>query len=129
MSANTPAMTDARAARFVAPILFPLDLLLLVCLGGFTAMASLLLSEPARFPAQLSSLLVLLPIIYVAADLAENCLYAHMLLQPSASAVTEGMVAIARCFTAVKLVAGATALLQAALLLLAWLYFHFLVRT
>jgi hypothetical protein len=93
------------------PLLFPIDLLLLVSLGAFTAMASLLLGAPARFSENLMPLLVILPVVYMACDLAENCLLTRIFLL-SQSAVSQGMVNAALLATRLKLFIGGAAILQ-----------------
>jgi hypothetical protein len=112
MGGNTKDTVDAHAAHFVSPILFPIDLFLLVSFAGFTAMVSLILSGPAQFPAQWIMLLPVIPLVYLACDLTENCLFARMLMLPSATAITDGMVWVARVATALKLLFGGLALVQ-----------------
>ena len=125
MRGNSPTKIDPRAARFIAPILFPIDLLLLACLGGFGAMTSLLLGEPARVPAPWIPLLVVVPVVYMACDLAENCLLTRVLLLPSADAVTDTMVDVVRAATKAKFLFLYAGTVQLAGLSAFAVYFHY----
>ena len=110
-------------ARFVVPILFPIDLLLLVCLGGWLAMTSLALGEPARVPISIIPLLVVVPVLYVACDLAENCLFAWLLLLPNAQAIPDGVVGVARVATIGKLYFAGLGIAQTVLLAVATFFY------
>jgi hypothetical protein len=122
MAANGKATVDVRAAHFVCPILFPIDLLLLTCAGAFLGMLSLLLAEPAGLSTPSAYMLLILPILYIACDLTENCLLARMLLLPDKQAVTEWMVASVCDVTRSKLLMFAAAVLQIIVLLGFWVY-------
>lgn len=103
--------TKKTAAHFVAPILFPIDPLLLVCLGGFLALLSTMAGDAARLPSHWTAVLLVLPVFYMASDLAENTYFTHMLLSP-AEAVTDEMVGVAKAISALKLGSAGLAGLQ-----------------
>jgi hypothetical protein len=71
---------EPRKARIaVFPVLFPLDLLFLLVVGGFFALCSVTYSESAGVPPARKMFLLILPLIYMAADFGENVLLARML--------------------------------------------------
>ena len=118
--ANT---TPTVRSRFVAPILFPIDFLLLACLGGCLALASSALGEPARVPPAIIPLLVVVPVLYVACDLAENCLFAWLMLLPNAQAIPDGVVGFARVATIGKLYFAGLGIAQTLLLAVAAVFY------
>lgn len=92
---------SADVAKYIYPGLFPLDLLYLVCLGGAIAMLSLGLGATPDNPGQASMLLVL-PVAYMVADLIENLLLAW-LLTSAPEAIHDGNVTLVQSMTALKL--------------------------
>jgi hypothetical protein len=105
-----------RARRAVFPVLFPIDLLFLICLGTFLALSSLALAAPAHVPAGWRWGLVLAPAIYALSDLAENLLFARMLMD--ADAINKTLVDVTHVVTQVKLAFCALGGLQVLLLLI-----------
>jgi hypothetical protein len=90
-----------RAAAVVFPILFPIDLILLISLGGFIALCSIGLAGPAGVPPQLLWTLLVAPVIYVAADFSENLLVTRMLT--SGTPVDATLVSVAHACTFIKI--------------------------
>lgn len=87
------------ATRYILPGLFPLDLLFLICLGGTIAMFSLGFSEGGATGRLW--LVLLLPVGYMVADLAENVALARM-LGGGTSGVTSATVTLTQALTIVK---------------------------
>ena len=108
----------AEAARYVYPGLFPLDLMLLTCLGATIALFSIGLGATADAPAGLWMLLIL-PVAYMLADLSENFLLAWLLTsQPDA--IHNGQVTLTQSMTLLKLLFWLGGTLQ--VLWLFWAY-------
>jgi hypothetical protein len=105
-----------QAAGYVYPVLFPLDLLFMICLGGFIATAALALVGSPGLPQGWVWLLMILPAAYVAADLAEDILLARFLT--STSTITDALVAFMQQLTSAKIVLVGLGLAQTALLAL-----------
>ena len=105
------------AARYVFPGLLPLDLLFLVCLGGTIAMFSLGFADGGS-PDKLW-LVLLLPVAYMMADLAENVALARM-LGGGTNGVTGATVTLTQAFTIVKQVLVVAGLCQVIYLFAGW---------
>jgi hypothetical protein len=108
----TGSARDARGYAF--PVLFPLDLLFMVFLGGFLAFASVGAAESIECLRKLAWLFAIGPAFYVAADLVEDTLLARMLL--SADAVSQNAIDLVRKMTAAKFVTCTYAILQTVVL-------------
>ena len=110
------AASDMRKA-YVVPLLFPLDLIVMLALAG-TMGAAIWYWLGQASPAWAA--LALVPLIYLLSDLAEDCLLAWM-LQPD-NAWPAAMIGILKTLTAIKLVSviASTVLTVGAFLL--WLY-------
>jgi hypothetical protein len=108
--------SDVRKA-YVVPLLFPLDLIVMLALAG-TMGAAIWYWFGQASPAWAA--LALVPLIYLLSDLAEDCLLAWM-LQPD-NAWSAAMIGILKTLTAIKLVSvtASTVLTVGAFLL--WLY-------
>jgi hypothetical protein len=106
------AQDQRTAAGYVVPILFPLDLLLLASLAAFMMTWSVHFAGAAGIPAPWIWLAIVVPVIYMAADLSENTLLARMLTDPTT--ISERAVAVAQATTQLKLAAGFFGLLQTA---------------
>jgi hypothetical protein len=106
----------ADAAAFIFPVLFPLDLMLLFCIGATLALFSIGLGAAPGDAAGIG-LLLILPAAYMLADLSENVVLAIMLSSRPGS-VTNGPVTLVQSLTALKLLFGFAATLQ--VLVLAW---------
>jgi hypothetical protein len=99
---RTFVATSARDARgYAIPVLFPLDLLFMLCLGGFLGLASVEAAQAVDRLKAWAWLFAVAPALYVAADLAEDVLLARMLLSPDA--ISDDAVRIARGMTQAKL--------------------------
>jgi len=110
----------ADAARFIFPVLFPLDLMLLFCIGATIALFSIGLGATPGNTTGIG-LLLLLPAAYMVADLSENVVLAIMLSSKPGS-VTNGPVTLAESFTALKLLFCFAGSVQ--VLVLAWQAYH-----
>lgn len=106
------------ATRYIFPGLFPLDLLFLICLGGTIAMFSLGFAEGGA-PGKLW-LVLLLPVGYMVADLAENVALARM-LGGGTGGVTSGVVTLTQALTIVKHALVIAGTLQVIYLCARWL--------
>lgn len=98
------------AALVVVPVLFPLDLLFLISWGIFLALCSVTYFGALGMPSEWNWLLLLLPAIYMAADLSENILLARMLTSPDQ---IPALIDFAVCATRLKWVSVLLAGLQA----------------
>jgi hypothetical protein len=107
----------AEATRYIFPGLFPLDLLFLICLGGTLALFSLGFAEGGATGRLW--LVLLLPVGYMIADLAENVALAR-LLSGAAEAVTGGMVTFTQALTILKQVLVVGSALQVVYLFVCW---------
>src|SRR2546428_12170497 len=70
------------AAGYAFPVLFPLDLLFMAFLAAFLTVASFGLAGTVDRLAGVAWLFVLLPILYLAVDLAEDTMLRRFLLSP-----------------------------------------------
>lgn len=105
------------ATRYIFPGLFPLDLLFLICLGGTIALFSLGFAEGGATGRLW--LVLILPVGYMMADLAENVALARM-LSGAPEAVTSAMVTLAQALTIVKLGLWIAGTLQVIYLFACW---------
>jgi hypothetical protein len=96
---------ERRAAGFVIPILFPLDLMFLAAFGAFLMLCSIHFAGAAGIPRDWTWLLIVLPAIYVAADLSENVLLTRLLTD--SDAVSDRAVVITQSFTRLKFATAA----------------------
>lgn len=112
---------QARAGRYAFPVLVPLDLVFLVLLGATLAVTSVVLAGSVRGLESLVWTFVLLPALFVAADLAEDGLLVAMLLR--AVSITEDLGGVVRAVTFIKLWTLKLAMAQTAVLgLTAWFW-------
>jgi hypothetical protein len=108
---------------YVFPILFPLDLIVMLVLAGSMAAAIW------YWLGQVSpswTILALIPLIYLVSDFAEDGLLAWM-LQP-ASVWPDAMVKVLKTLTAIKLTGVIASMVVTAFALLLWLYRARLMR-
>src|SRR4051812_39951637 len=105
LSANPGA-----ARRYVVPVLIPLDLFVMILLGGSMAVASLVWVRSTGVPAEAFWIVLLLPIGYVAVDLAEDSFLAVMLSDPGN--ISDAAVTILKGLTVGKLVFVTAAFVQ-----------------
>jgi hypothetical protein len=102
----------------VVPLLFPLDLLLLIFLGLALALCSVAHAEALCVPRSCVALLLILPVAYMVADLSENLLYSGMLIWQES---IDSLIGVAGWATRIKLVAAALAIVQTlAALVMGW---------
>ena len=102
---------------YIFPLLFPLDLIVMLALAGSMGVAIqywLAHASPAW------TWLALIPLIYLISDLAEDCLLAWM-LQP-VNAWPDAMIGVLKTLTAIKLVSILLSVVVTAGALLLWLY-------
>ncbi len=97
------------AARYAFPVLFPLDLIFMFCLGGFLAVASSTLLGHGGASARCVVASLIFPIAYVAFDLAEDSLLARMLTYPDSIA---GLIRYAKALTIGKFATCGIAIVQ-----------------
>jgi hypothetical protein len=90
----------ATAAKYVMPVLFPIDLFVMILLGGSMALASVLWARGLGLSPHWLWLVLLLPVAYVAVDLAEDTLLAVMLTLPG---TIDGLSGPVRALTAIKM--------------------------
>jgi hypothetical protein len=103
--------------------------LLLICVGGCAAFASLALAGFARVPNEIVPWLILVPALYMVSDLAENLLISWLLMRPSPALVTDGIVNVTRVATGAKLFLLGLSACQFLSLLAAAAYFCIRGRT
>lgn len=99
-----------RACRYAFPVLFPLDLLFMLTLGGLLAAGSAALAASIGWSSRLVCLSVLLPGLYVVADLGEDMLLAALLTSPDR--IGAGVICASLRLNRVKRGAIALAVLQ-----------------
>jgi hypothetical protein len=98
------------ARGYVCPILFPLDLMFMLCLGGFLLFASVSAGESIECLRKVAWIFAIGPLLYVAVDLVEDICIARMLL--SVDDVSQSVVDTAGNITTVKVVIVAFSILQ-----------------
>jgi hypothetical protein len=104
------SLAPIEARGYAFPVLFPLDLVFMISLGSFLAVASVEAAKSIHFLRNFAWLFALGPALYVAADLIEDTLLAHMLL--SAEAVNQATIHLTQNITRVKLVVITFGILQ-----------------
>lgn len=109
------ATSDVRKA-YVVPLLFPLDLVVMLALAGSMGAAIWYWLGQAS-PAW--AMLALVPLIYLVSDLAEDCLLAWM-LQPDNA--WPAMIGVLKTLTAIKLVSVIVSTMLTVGAFLLWLY-------
>lgn len=102
---------------YIVPLLFPLDLMVMLALAGSMGVATWYWFGQAS-PAW--TWLALIPLIYLISDLAEDCLLAWMLQPPNAW--PDAMIGVLKTLTAIKLVSILASMIVTAIALLLWLY-------
>ena len=111
---------SSNARHYVMPVLFPLDLMFMFALGAFLACGSITCAQSITLLRNWAWLFAILPGLYVAADLLEDCLLARLLLAPAN--ITDGAVAFAKTVTAVKIKTAGIAITQTVLVAAASLF-------
>jgi len=106
------AASDEIAQRYVRPLLFPLDLFALIFLGIAMAVASWFWAQSAGVLTQATWIVLVMPIGYMIADLAEDSLLAFLLTDRDA--IGDGTVWALKGLTAVKFVCLGAAGVQTA---------------
>jgi hypothetical protein len=106
----------ALARGYASPVLFPLDLIFMTCLGGFLAIASGALLAHAGASSWCIASSLVFPLAYIAIDLAEDVLLARMLRAPER---IEALIGPAKVLTMVKLGVSFVAVVQT-IVLAAW---------
>lgn len=99
-----------QARGYAYPVLFPLDLLFMIFLGGFLAIASMASAESIPWLRGFAWAFVVAPAAYVASDLVEDVLLARMLT--SLDVISESSVGWARTMTLLKFATSIIAILQ-----------------
>jgi len=102
---------------YIVPVLFPLDLIVMLALAGSMGVAIWYWLGQAS-PAW--TWLALIPLIYLISDLAEDCLLAWMLQPPNAW--PDAMIGVLKALTAIKLASILASVVVTASALLLWLY-------
>lgn len=100
----------ANARAYAFPVLFPLDVLFLVCFGGFLASGSRSLGSEIGISGGVHRWLLAAPVVYVAADLLEDAALAWMLT--SAARITPATVQATKVLTTVKLATSSIGIVQ-----------------
>jgi len=89
------------ALKYVSPLLFPLDLIFLLFMGAALAMASYKFAAAQSVLASALPLFLVLPLLYIAADLTEGLFLARMLRSPEA--ITPSLVTVVQSITKIKI--------------------------
>ena len=105
------------AARYIVPGLFPIDLIFLICLGGTIALFSIGFADGG--PNARIWLVLILPVGYMIADLAENLALARM-LSGGPDGVTSATVTLVQALTIVKLGLWIAGTVQVIYLFIGW---------
>lgn len=112
------AQDERRQAQgYCFPVLFPGDLLYLLCLGGFLLLGSLSAARALGAPDWASWTMSALPALYMTADLAEGLMLSRFLLWPAT--ITEEAVGRAKAATRTKIIACGLAIGQTLIVALA----------
>jgi hypothetical protein len=98
------------ARRYAFPVLFPLDLLFMIFLGGYLGLGSVLTADTIDWLKRFARLFAIIPAVYVLADLVEDTLLARLLLD--VQAIDDASVWWPRVATGVKLAAAGLAIFQ-----------------
>jgi len=111
-SLRTWVESHREAARsYVFPVL-TLDIVFLLCLGGFLAFGSGGLAQSFGSSKSVIAAVLILPIGYVLIDLAEDLLLMYFLTSPNS--ISNGAVAFTQAITKLKMFVCGAALLQTA---------------
>jgi hypothetical protein len=86
----------------------------MISLGGFLGLASAATASSIPAPSRLAWLFAVIPAVYVVADLTEDTLLAHMLM--NSDIATQNQIHYAQIATTIKLGAATLAILQTILL-------------
>lgn len=105
--------------KYVYPILFPLDLIVMVALAGSMSAASWHWINQT-YPAA-AWLALFIPGVYLLSDLIEDCLLARLLLRGNPAEVAAS-VSILKTFTAIKLVSIVCAIALTLTAFVAWIF-------
>ena len=89
------------AAKYVVPVLFPLDVVMMAALAGFLALGSVTFGARVPLLTGWMTALIVLPAIYFVADLSEDVMLAWLLTSPAA--VSALRVAVLKGLTLAKL--------------------------
>jgi hypothetical protein len=95
------SQTPDIAFRYAMPVLFPLDLFVMILIGGACAIASLVWVRYLGAPWDWAWLVLLVPIFYVAVDLAEDSMLALMLTK--SVGIDQTVVGFTKALTVMKL--------------------------
>jgi hypothetical protein len=115
---QTFVSNNPKAANYyVFPLLFPLDLFVMILLGGAAAYASVMSARTLGVPLDWIWLVLVLPVFYVAFDLVEDTLLALLLTDERTH--TESFIWFVKSITTVKLASVIAAGAQTAALLVA----------
>ncbi|WP_407117573.1 hypothetical protein [Bradyrhizobium sp. LMG 9283] len=118
-----PALASAKDG-YAVPVLFPFDLLFMICLAALLGMASAFVAGHLSFLSGVPAWIWwLLPLAYLAADLAEDGLL-FLILRDSAP-LTEPTFSLLRKLTAAKLATVSLAMGEIAFLLALKILVHF----
>lgn len=99
-----------KARGYIFPVLFPFDVMFLICLGGFLGLGSVIAAHTLKWPPYADWLLVLAPMLFMACDFAEDVMLSRFLLSPPL--VTKEAVAVAKAATNAKIVTCSIAIFQ-----------------
>jgi hypothetical protein len=102
----------ASARGYVIPVLFPLDFLFILCLGGFLGIGAIVAANTLHWSPNITWLLAFLPTAFVACDLAEDILISRLLSSPSL--ITDHSVTLAKTFTRAKFLTCTLSIIQTA---------------
>ena len=99
------------AARgYAFPVLFPLDLLFMIFLGGFLCVGSMASADQVEWLKRFTWGFALLPALYVGVDLIEDTLLTRLLLNKQL--ITDDALRFVRSVTNVKFLASGAAIVQ-----------------
>jgi hypothetical protein len=104
------SMSPADARGYAFPVLFPLDLMFMVFLGGFLGCASVAAAESISALERMAWLFSIGPALYVAADFIEDVLLARMLCAPAV--ISQDAVDRVQRFTKAKFITCTYAIVQ-----------------
>jgi hypothetical protein len=109
-------MNRETAQKYVSPILFPLDLIMMACWAAALALGSVALGTYVPSIAGKVGLLIALPVVYFVADLVEDSLIAWFLTNPAAA--TDARVTVLKALTNIKKASLALAHVQVGILVI-----------
>ena len=109
----------SQARRYAFPVLFPLDILLLIAVVGFLAVASLATARALHWTQGWLWIVVIFPLLYGLCDFIENVFLTCFMV--AATTVTDTSVAIAQRVTGLKFATLVVSALQLVALLVSWL--------